>query len=301
MLTIYTFSSLFNNHPKLTNESKYKDKDYKVIFKQTTKNDHNSILENLVDHIINKLKVEPSEIAILSSQWRDALSVSKSLRNRFRLVGLGALPHKSLNNSTFNLFRCLSRFSHSNTIRSLRVIRRAIELHVLENNLIIDETEFNYIKNSLISNFKQVDSSLSLIDGIKEVQKVFDATFNVTHSAFSELLSIIDNEEAPKWTFEKYIETLSGVEGITVNTIHQAKGLEYEVVILNQMNENKIPYQMYLGQQGRDYIYAELTEDSIEDGRTLLYVGISRAKAFLIILHNWKPSMFIDILRAVNN
>lgn len=298
---INTYSSLFDNHPELTNESKYKDKDYKVIFKQTTKNDHNTTLEGLVDQFINKLKVVPSEIAILSTQWRDALSVSKVLRSKFRVVGLGALPHKSLNNSTFNLFRCLSRFSHSSTVRSLRVIRRAIELHVLENNFIFSETEFNYITNSLISKFIQVDNSLSLTDGITEVQKVFDTTFKVTHSAFSELLSLIDEEEAPQWTFEKYIETLSGVSGITVNTIHQAKGLEYDVVILNQMNENKIPYQMYLGQQGRDYIYADLTEESIEDGRTLLYVGVSRAKAILIILHNWKPSMFIDILKAVNN
>jgi len=94
---------------------------------------------------------------------------------------------------------------------------------------------------------------------------------------------------------------LSGIAGITVNTIHQAKGLEYDIVILNQINENKIPYQMYLGKQGRDYIYADLTEESIEDGRTLLYVGVSRAKAILIILHNWKPSMFIDKLKSVNN
>lgn len=298
---INTFSSLFDNHPELTNESKYKDKDYKVIFKQTTKKDHNATLEDLVDQFVNKLKVEPSEIAILSTQWRDALSVSKVLRSKFRVVGLGALPHKSINNSTFNLFRCLSRFSHSSTVRSLRIIRRAIELHVLENNFIVSETEFNFITNSLISKFIHVDNSLSLKDGITEVQKIFDTTFKVTHSAFSELLSLIDDEEEPQWTFEKYIETLSGVAGITVNTIHQAKGLEYDVVILNQMNENKIPYQMYLGQQGSDYIYADLTEESIEDGRTLLYVGISRAKAVLIILHNWKPSMFIDTLKAANN
>lgn len=298
---ITTYSSLFENHPELVNESKYKAVDYKVIFKQTKKDDHNSILECFIEHFINKANVSPSEIAILSTQWRDALAVSKALRSKFRVVGLGALPHKSLNNSTFNLFRCLSRFSHSSTVRSLRVIRRAIELHILENNLIISETEFNSITNSLISKFIQINNSLFLTNGIREVKNIFDTVFKVTHSAFNELLSLIDEEEAAQWTFEKYIETLSGVAGITVNTIHQAKGLEYEVVILNQMNENKIPHQMYLGQQGRDYVYADLTEEGIEDGRTLLYVGVSRAKAVLVILHNWKPSMFIETLKAVNN
>ena len=139
------------------------------------------------------------------------------------------------------------------------------------------------------------------MDGISEVQKIFDTIFKVKHSAFSELLSLIDQKEAELWTFEKYVETLSGVSGITVNTIHQAKGLEYDVVILNQMNQNKIPYQMYLGQNKGEYIYADLTDESIEDGRTLLYVGISRAKAVLVVLHNWKPSMFIDTLKAINN
>jgi len=298
---INTYSSLFENHPKLKNESKYKTVDYKVIFKQTKKDDHNTILECFVEHFINKANVTSSEIAILSTQWRDALAVSKALRGKFRVVGLGALPHKSLNNSTFNLFRCLSRFSHSSTVRSLRVIRRAIELHVLENNLMVSETEFNYITNSLISKFIQIDNTLSLTDGISEVQKTFDTVFKVTHSSFAELLSLIDEEEATQWTFEKYIETLSGVSGITVNTIHQAKGLEYEVVILNQMNENKIPHQMYLGKQNGNYVYADLTQESIEDGRTLLYVGVSRAKAVLVVLHNWKPSMFIETLKSVNN
>lgn len=297
---INTYSSLFDNHPELTNESKYKGIDYKVIFKQTKKDDHSATLKHLVELFINA-NVEPSEIAILSTQWRDALGVSQALRSKFRVVGLGALPHKSLNNSTFNLFRCLSRFSHSSTVRSLRVIRRAIELHVLENNLIVGETEFNYITNSLISKFIQIDNTLPLTDGITEVQKIFDIVFKVTHSAFAELLSLIDPKEATQWTFEKYIETLSGVAGITINTIHQAKGLEYEVVVLNQINENKIPYQMYLGQQNGNYIYADLSDESIEDGRTLLYVGVSRAKAALVVLHNWKPSMFIDTLKAVNN
>jgi len=295
---INTYSSLFDNHPVLTNESKYKGIDYKAIFLQTDKNDHNATLERLVETFIKKGNVEPSEIAILSTQWRDALGASQALRSRFRVVGLGALPHKSLNNSTFNLFRCLSRFSHSSTVRSLRVIRRAIELHVLENNLIVGETEFTHITNFLISKFIQIDNTLPLTDGIIEAQKIFDIVFKVTHSAFAELLNLIDPEEATQWTFEKYIETLSGVAGITINTIHQAKGLEYEVVILNQINEGKIPYQVW---DKTNKMYLPLTEESREDGRTLLYVGVSRAKAILVVLHNWKPSMFIDTLKAVNN
>lgn len=298
---INAYSSLFANHPILKNESEFKDIDYKVILKETKKANHDSVLDGCINYFVNKAKINPSEIAILSQGWRDAYEANKGLRNKYHTVGLGALPHKSLNNSTFNLIRCLSRFLYSSSVRNLRIIRRAIELHILENNLTISDTEFNFITNTLISKFSRIDKTLTLLDGISELHNVFDSVFRVTHAAFNELVSLLDKGELHLWTFEKYLETLSGISGITINTIHQAKGLEYKVVILNQINENKIPHQQYLGRDGSNYIYAPLTPESIEDGRTLLYVGISRAKAVLIILHNWKPSMFIPIIRAINN
>ena len=223
--------------------------------------------------------------------------MSRGLRNKYRVVGLGALPHKSLNNSTFNLIRCVSRFLYSSSVRNLRIIRRAIELHILENNLSINDTEFNFITNTLISRFNRINKAITLLQGISELQKIFDSVFRISHAAFNEMINLLDADEVNLWTFEKYIETLSGVSGITINTIHQAKGLEYKVVILNQINENKIPHQLYLGRDGSNYLYAPLTKEGIEDGRTLLYVGISRAKIVLVVLHNWKPSMFISTIQ----
>jgi DNA helicase-2/ATP-dependent DNA helicase PcrA len=55
-------------------------------------------------------------------------------------------------------------------------------------------------------------------------------------------------------------------EGITLSTIHAAKGLEYEVVFLPDLNEGVLPYKK-----------AVLPED-IEEERRLLYVGMTRAK-----------------------
>ena len=298
---IKAYSSLFQNHPILINSSKYKDIDNKIILKETKKANHDLIIESYINHFVNINNIDPSEIAILSLQWRDALNVSKGLRNKYRIVGLGALPHKSLNNSTFNLIRCLSRFKFSSSVKNLRIISRAIELHILENNLSINENDLNFVTNSLISKFSRIERTITLLQGISELQMVFNSVFKISHVAFSEILDLLDADEVKFWTFEKYLETLSGVAGITINTIHQAKGLEYKVVILNHINENKIPYQRYLGRNGDEYIYAPLTTESIEDGRTLLYVGMSRAKAVLIILHNWKPSIFIPIIYAANN
>ncbi len=80
-------------------------------------------------------------------------------------------------------------------------------------------------------------------------------------------------------------------------TIHQAKGLEYDIVILNGVSENRVPWQRRIG---NTWDYEPLTEENLENGRTLLYVGVSRAKELLILIHNRKPSLFIPIIKAVN-
>ena len=115
------------------------------------------------------------------------------------------------------------------------------------------------------------------------------------HSTFDEILGLINDQEGINWTLGKYLLTLSGVSGITVNTIHQAKGLEYEVVILNSVNEGRIPYQFWDREQR---VRHPLTQENLEDGRTLLYVGMSRAKAILFVLHGWNPSLFIQTIRS---
>jgi DNA helicase-2/ATP-dependent DNA helicase PcrA len=110
-------------------------------------------------------------------------------------------------------------------------------------------------------------------------------------------LDKISQEEKQSWSVGQYLKTLAGVDGINCNTIHKVKGLEYDAVILNEMNEKKIPYQKFLRKERGNYIYQELSEEDIENGRNLFYVGLSRARKYLIILHNWYPSMFIEIIR----
>ncbi|MCH2217064.1 MAG: hypothetical protein MK076_03135, partial [Flavobacteriales bacterium] len=108
----------------------------------------------------------------------------------------------------------------------------------------------------------------------------------------NDIIERISEEEVPYWSLDKYLMTLSGVNGITINTIHQAKGLEYQAVILDQMNLGRIPYQMWNRSTGE---FMPAAPDEVEDGRNLFYVAMSRAKRYLIITHNWNPSRFINI------
>lgn len=295
---INTYSSLFDKHPDLKNESKYNKVDYKIIIKETNNDNNNAVIESIVRQLIDKFKMPLSEIAILTTSWMDAFLISRHLRQNYHVVGLGALPHRSVNSSTFNLIRSISRFSLSPTIRNLRIIRRNIEFHALENNFLSDEKELTYWTNTLVSKIEKINMGILLIEGLNELRELFNLVFKYEHSDFTEITSNIREEEAKMWTLEKYFKTLSGFDGITVNTIHQSKGLEYESVILNGISEGRIPHQVWNWEKR---IREPLTNGSLENGRTLLYVGMSRAKRVLVLLHNWTPSLFITKIKAANN
>jgi DNA helicase-2/ATP-dependent DNA helicase PcrA len=84
-------------------------------------------------------------------------------------------------------------------------------------------------------------------------------------------------------------------EGVTLATLHTAKGLEWDAVFLAGMQEGSMPIT-----------YAD-TPQAVEEERRLLYVGVTRARAHLMV--SWslarspggqarrKPSRFLDRLR----
>jgi DNA helicase II / ATP-dependent DNA helicase PcrA len=292
------YSSLFDNHPKLQNESHLKYEDLKIVIGEVLNRNLNNYINDTVKILLESCSATPSDIAILTTSWRDAFFISQSLRQKYNVVGLGALPHKNMNSSSFALLRCLSKFTLLPSIRNLRTIRRNVEFHALESNLIFTEKELTYSANTLITQFKALDNSLNLIQGLREIKEILDKIFKIINSDIDDIISNINESEAENWTLGKYFKTVSGIDGITINTIHQAKGLEYNFVLLNGVSENRIPYQVRIG---KTWDYEPLTEANLENGRTLLYVGMSRAKAMLFLIHNNKPSLFLREINAVNN
>ncbi|WP_380285520.1 ATP-dependent DNA helicase UvrD2 [Kitasatospora purpeofusca] len=85
------------------------------------------------------------------------------------------------------------------------------------------------------------------------------------------------------------------VEGVTLASLHAAKGLEWDAVYLVGLTEGTLPI-----------IYAK-TDEQVEEERRLLYVGVTRARKHLTL--SWalsrspggrasrKPSRFMDGLR----
>lgn len=292
---VKTYSCLFDDHPLVENKSEWANIPVEVKIIETTKDNNSRIVEDILNRLNNHWKVKPDEIAILSTSWFSAYSLSKDLRRMFPLVGLGALPHKYINNSTMSLLQELSKYRVNSTIKNLRAIKRCVEVHLLENNLEISDNNINKATNYLITEFLKLDINKSIDQGLKDVRNIFNRSFKQDHVTFDIVLDKTDSSELNIWTLEKYINTLAGVGGIHCNTIHKAKGLEYDAVILNGMNENRIPHQKLLCR--KTYLYQGLSLTDIEEGRNLFYVAVSRARKYLIVLHNWKPSMFISTIK----
>lgn len=83
-------------------------------------------------------------------------------------------------------------------------------------------------------------------------------------------------------------------DGVTLMTMHGAKGLEYEVVFVIEGNEGSTPYKK------------AKTKEALEEERRLFYVAMTRAKSKLIISYvkekNGKdasPSRFVEELLLV--
>lgn len=289
---VNAYSKLFSDHPKIENSSECKGFEESVYCIKTDKTNHSPYLKGIIEQLVKDCNIDLSEIAILSTSWFEAFNASKTLRSGYDVVGLGALPHRSVNSSSMNLLRALAKYINTPNIRRIRSIKRYIDVHLLEKGLIFSEKALQKKTNNLIKGILNIPSERTLLHGLKSIKTIFETVFETNHSSFQEVIEALDDTEKNTWNIGKYLKTLAGVGGITSNTIHKAKGLEFDAVILNQMNENKIPYQKFLSKN--PWTYQSLDQEGIKNGKNLFYVGISRARKYLIILHNWKPSMFLE-------
>jgi DNA helicase-2/ATP-dependent DNA helicase PcrA len=71
--------------------------------------------------------------------------------------------------------------------------------------------------------------------------------------------------------------------GVHLLTLHRAKGLEFEAVHLPRLEEGELPIRRAKGAE-------------IEEERRLLYVGMTRAKRYLLMTWSGRPSRFLDEL-----
>lgn len=121
----------------------------------------------------------------------------------------------------------------------------------------------SYIKDS-----EETQEAQVRLDNIKELLEA------IAHFEKNGITTIADFLDEVALMQEKMNKQNRDAHAVSLMTLHAAKGLEFDLVILPGIEEGIIPTTRSLN-----------SHDSIEEERRLFYVGITRAREHLIITH----------------
>jgi DNA helicase-2/ATP-dependent DNA helicase PcrA len=128
-------------------------------------------------------------------------------------------------------------------------------------NFILERTDYiSYIR-------RDEDKGLDREENINELKASSDQYTGIDTgsqlSSFLENVALVSNVD----NLEGGDDVRPSSEDLTLITLHQAKGLEYDAVFLVGCEEGLLPHVMSIGEP-----------DSLEEERRICYVGITRAK-----------------------
>jgi len=149
------------------------------------------------------------------------------------------------------------------------------------------------------------------------IQSVHDATTLTRGDLIQFIERAIDNGSTHE------VSTSARADSVTVQTIHAAKGLEYPIVVMANMNDGRFPpatrdsgvlrYQESVGLRQRK-LYGEVHEyphvydnwrhdvlrhclpEGYDEERRLLYVAITRAESHVVFAAGEEPNAFLESL-----
>jgi DNA helicase-2/ATP-dependent DNA helicase PcrA len=226
-------------------------------------------------------------IQILFDHWEDTLDISRRfiLSERYdleylaTLLGLKHLPeHRAKEDAycTFDLLHHLTKTIKKDTIARGRVVSRYGKTFQPLANLIHSWRNQTKIKRppelldivfreSGLGDYYEEDKRR--ISYINELRQIFKEKDNPELDAQTSLLELINFA-----ALSRNIDYLSKNDNrIPIITLHQAKGLEFDVVFIAGASEGEIPH------------YYSVKEGRLEEEKRLFYVGLTRAKKNLII------------------
>ncbi|MBO4888661.1 MAG: ATP-dependent helicase [Firmicutes bacterium] len=215
-------------------------------------------------HIFGKVPYE--KIAVLARTGREADLMIQALRE-------AGIPYRQKIRS--------SDFIHRKFLdigQDILWIREAGSDPGKNRNLRTLERYFPFVRNVYRKDLRpdEVIEKEQLIRLLERVKKrtmraaAFDLLWNSTYFSFIRNQRIHESLPAYYPILQFYRLGKTEQKGVFVNTLHQAKGLEFEAVWIIGINEGNIPH-------------AEAAESvtSMEEERRLLYVGMTRAQKYL--------------------
>jgi DNA helicase-2/ATP-dependent DNA helicase PcrA len=151
----------------------------------------------------------------------------------------------------------------------------------------------------LLGQYEDLDTSeeLRYLAGLSDVfDQISEITEHTTLRYLADLLDIVQDQGVQP-------DLPSREGGVNVMTIHQAKGLEFDTVIIPTLIEGKFPTgdrpdPLQIPSQLRTEPEYKSGDDHLSDERRLFYVALTRAKSTLILsTHDeGQPSQFLSEL-----
>ena len=154
-------------------------------------------------------------------------------------------------------------------IDSLRDLRERVSLTQLMRDI---WRRSGYIKELEVERTAQAESRLENLTEFLSVASEFETDAG----AVSDLAEFLQ-----RTALLVSSEVVEGEEGVSLMTLHSAKGLEFPVVFLIGLEEGLFPHVRSIG-----------SESEIEEERRLCYVGMTRAEERLYLLYAWSRMMF---------
>lgn len=113
---------------------------------------------------------------------------------------------------------------------------------------------------------------------LKNIDELVKAAVHFEHQGINTVSLFLDEVALLQ---EKNHATDHEERKVTLMTLHAAKGLEFDIVMLPGLEEQIIPSSRSIEQ-----------EESLEEERRLLYVGITRAREYVLMLHAQFRSLY---------
>ncbi|MCI8326478.1 MAG: ATP-dependent helicase [Lachnospiraceae bacterium] len=217
-------------------------------------------IPNLYEHWVAKDMFTYIRIALGSRERKDLLKIMNRPK---RYIGRESLEESSV------AFDVWMEYYREQSWIAERIDRLEYDIKMLSG--MKPFAAMNYIRNGIgydefckeYSEYRHinVEELLEILDELQESAKEYDS-----YEAW-----FLHMEEYKRELERQAREQQYRPEGITLATLHSAKGLEYEVVYLVDVNEGIMPYKK-----------AVLDQD-MEEERRMFYVGMTRAKRELYL------------------
>ncbi|MDX2049653.1 MAG: UvrD-helicase domain-containing protein [Rickettsiaceae bacterium] len=213
------------------------------------------------ERVINEPKRSIGKATIAKIRQKSH-EINGSMLDGLKLMTQSNLLSAKLNEQALRFLACIDRFR-------IDVAKEHSVPNIITK--ILDETGYK----SMLK-LEKTEESKNRLENLNELIRA-SAEYDSVQGFIEHISLVMDTEEQVDF------------DNVNLITLHSAKGLEFETVFIPGMEEGLFPHQKTINEEGRM---------GLEEERRLAYVGITRAKRNLYLLHAESRRIFHEYVRS---